>query len=107
MNAVTPTIEPVRDALDRPLSIAVLAMGGQGGGVLTDWIVAAAEHAGWIAQSTGLLADALDMLSDATAYAIGLVAIGRTARFKANAAALSGGILLVLSSWSGSRAPAS
>ena len=41
--------------------------------------------AGWIAQSTGLLADALDMLSDATAYAIGLVAIGRTARFKANA----------------------
>ncbi len=52
--------------------------------------------AGWIAQSTGLLADALDMLSDATAYAIGLVAIGRTARFKANAAALSGGILLVL-----------
>ena len=52
--------------------------------------------AGWIAQSTGLLADALDMLSDATAYAIGLVAIGRTARFKANAAWLSGSILLVL-----------
>ena len=25
---------------------------------------------GWIAQSTGLLADALDMLADATAYAI-------------------------------------
>lgn len=52
--------------------------------------------AGWIAQSTGLLADALDMLSDATAYAIGLVAIGRTARFKANAAWLSGSVLLVL-----------
>ena len=51
--------------------------------------------AGWIAHSTGLLADALDMLSDATAYAIGLVAIGRTARFKANAAWLSGSILLV------------
>lgn len=54
MNAVTPVTEPVRDALDRPLSIAVLAMGGQGGGVLTDWIVAAAEHAGWIAQSTSV-----------------------------------------------------
>jgi len=54
VNAVTPTIEPVREALDRPLSIAVLAMGGQGGGVLTDWIVAAAEHAGWIAQSTSV-----------------------------------------------------
>ena len=52
--------------------------------------------AGWIAHSTGLLADALDMLSDAAAYAIGLVAIGRTARFKANAAWLSGSILLVL-----------
>ena len=52
--------------------------------------------AGWIAHSTGLLADALDMLSDATAYAIGLVAIGRGARFKANAAWLSGIVLLVL-----------
>src|SRR3546814_10407772 len=52
--------------------------------------------AGWIAESTGLLADALDMLSDATAYAIGLVAIGRTARFKANAALLSGSMLLLL-----------
>lgn len=52
--------------------------------------------AGWIAQSTGLLADALDMLSDATAYSIGLVAIGRTARFKANAAWLSGSVLLLL-----------
>lgn len=52
--------------------------------------------AGWIALSTGLLADALDMLSDAIAYAIGLVAIGRAARFKANAAWLSGSVLLVL-----------
>src|SRR5690606_10096489 len=52
--------------------------------------------AGWLGESTGLLADALDMLSDATAYAIGLVAIGRTARFKANAALLSGSVLLLL-----------
>lgn len=52
--------------------------------------------AGWVGQSTGLLADALDMLSDATAYAIGLAAIGRAARFKANAAMLSGSVLLVL-----------
>lgn len=52
--------------------------------------------AGWIAQSTGLLADALDMLSDATAYAIALLAIGRSAVFKIRAATLSGGILLVL-----------
>jgi cation diffusion facilitator family transporter len=52
--------------------------------------------ASWIAHSTGLLADALDMLSDATAYTVGLVAIGRSARFKANAAWLSGGALLLL-----------
>lgn len=52
--------------------------------------------AGWVAESTGLLADALDMLSDATAYAVGLIAIGRTSRFKANAALLSGSVLLLL-----------
>lgn len=54
MNAITPMSRAGWDALDRPLSIAVLAMGGQGGGVLTDWIVAAAEHAGWVAQSTSV-----------------------------------------------------
>ncbi len=52
--------------------------------------------AGWVAQSTGLLADALDMLSDAAAYAIALMAIGRSAFFKIRAATLSGCILLVL-----------
>ncbi|MEN5388734.1 cation transporter [[Pseudomonas] hibiscicola] len=52
--------------------------------------------AGWIAHSTGLLADALDMLADASAYSIGLLAIGRTARFKTNAAWWSGGVLLAL-----------
>ena len=39
---------------EKPVAVAVLAMGGQGGGVLTDWIVAAAEHAGWVAQSTSV-----------------------------------------------------
>src|SRR6266481_5475336 len=38
----------------RPLSIAVMAMGGQGGGVLVDWIVALAEGQGWLAQSTSV-----------------------------------------------------
>lgn len=52
--------------------------------------------AGWIAQSAGLWADALDMLSDATAYAIGLAAIGRAALLKTRAAYLSGSILLLL-----------
>lgn len=51
---------------------------------------------GWAAESTGVLADALDMLSDATAYAIGLVAIGRSGVFKRRAAQVSGTLLLVL-----------
>ena len=37
---------------DRPLSVAMLALGGQGGGVLTGWLVDIAENAGWYAQST-------------------------------------------------------
>lgn len=37
-----------------PIKIAILAMGGQGGGVLADWIVDMAEHAGWWAQSTSV-----------------------------------------------------
>jgi indolepyruvate ferredoxin oxidoreductase, beta subunit len=38
----------------RPIAIAVLAMGGQGGGVLVDWLVALAEGAGYLAQSTSV-----------------------------------------------------
>lgn len=42
------------DATERPISIAIVAMGGQGGGVLTDWIVQLAENHGWAAQSTSV-----------------------------------------------------
>lgn len=38
----------------KPISIAVVAMGGQGGGVLADWIVATAEAHGLYAQSTSV-----------------------------------------------------
>jgi indolepyruvate ferredoxin oxidoreductase beta subunit len=41
-------------ATSKPLSIAILAMGGQGGGVLTDWIVELAEAQGFAAQSTSV-----------------------------------------------------
>ncbi|MBR1234105.1 indolepyruvate oxidoreductase subunit beta family protein [Bradyrhizobium sp. AUGA SZCCT0182] len=47
-------LQPPAIDLTRPLSIAVLAMGGQGGGVLVDWIVALAESQNWIAQSTSV-----------------------------------------------------
>ncbi len=36
------------------ISIAILAMGGEGGGVLAEWIVDMAEHAGYFAQSTSV-----------------------------------------------------
>ena len=41
-------------ALARPIGIAILAMGGEGGGVLADWIVDMAEHEGYPAQSTSV-----------------------------------------------------
>lgn len=44
----------VGEATERPISIAIVAMGGQGGGVLTGWLVSLAENAGWVAQSTSV-----------------------------------------------------
>jgi indolepyruvate ferredoxin oxidoreductase, beta subunit len=38
----------------RPISILIAALGGQGGGVLTDWLVGAAAHAGYPAQATSI-----------------------------------------------------
>ncbi len=58
--------------------------------------------AGWWAQSTALIADAMDMLADAMVYAIGLYAVGRAAMVKAHAAWISGwfqiglGLLVIL-----------
>jgi indolepyruvate ferredoxin oxidoreductase, beta subunit len=49
----TPTT-PTRYTTERPICVAVLAMGGQGGGVLSDWIVELAESQGWHAQSTSV-----------------------------------------------------
>lgn len=42
------------EAGERPITIAILAMGGEGGGVLSDWIVAMGETAGFTAQSTSV-----------------------------------------------------
>ena len=38
----------------RPLCIAVMATGGQGGGVLTNWLVQLAESNGWRAPATSV-----------------------------------------------------
>jgi indolepyruvate ferredoxin oxidoreductase, beta subunit len=44
----------VRRASDKPIAVAIMALGGQGGGVLSDWVVALAEGQGWHAQSTSV-----------------------------------------------------
>jgi Co/Zn/Cd efflux system component len=51
---------------------------------------------GWYAQSTGLIADSIDMLADASVYAIGLYVIGKSIRHKAKAALLSGWVEAVM-----------
>jgi indolepyruvate ferredoxin oxidoreductase beta subunit len=38
----------------RPITLAILALGGEGGGVLADWIVAVAERGGYFAQNTSV-----------------------------------------------------
>lgn len=55
----------------RTIHLAILALGGQGGGVLVDWIVDLAEHAGWTAQSTSVAGVA--QRTGATIYYIELV----------------------------------
>lgn len=51
---------------------------------------------GWYAQSTGLVADSLDMFADAAVYGIALYAVGRAASIKLRAARLSGVLQVLL-----------
>jgi Co/Zn/Cd efflux system component len=52
--------------------------------------------AGFIAESTALIADSLDMLADAVVYGVGLYAVGKAVSAKANAAMLSGIFQIIL-----------
>ena len=45
---------------------------------------------GWLAESTALIADALDMLADAMVYGISLYAVGRSAHHKTRSALANG-----------------
>ena len=51
---------------------------------------------GWWGESTGLLADALDMLADATVYGIALYAVGRSRPLQTKAATASGVLQIAL-----------
>jgi Co/Zn/Cd efflux system component len=52
--------------------------------------------AGWLAESTGLIADSLDMLADALVYGVALYAVGKTIIAKSRAAFLSGYLQMFL-----------
>ncbi len=51
---------------------------------------------GWLGESTGLIADSLDMFADALVYGVGLYAVGKSLRIKANSAMLSGCLQMTL-----------
>ncbi len=51
---------------------------------------------GFYAQSTGLIADALDMFADAAVYGLALFAVGKSSALKLKAAHLSGYLQLIL-----------
>jgi len=51
---------------------------------------------GWVAQSTGLIADSIDMFADATVYGLALIAVGQSTKYKLRAAHLSGWFQIIL-----------
>lgn len=78
----------IKDKSERRVLIVLLLING---------IMFIAELAiGWWAQSTALIADALDMLADAMVYSVGLYAVGKTLQIKAHAARLSGSLQVLL-----------
>jgi len=52
--------------------------------------------AGLVAQSTGLIADSLDMFADAAVYGVALYAVGHSVKMKLRAAHLSGWLQIIL-----------
>lgn len=61
----------------KPLRISIHALGGQGGGVLSDWVVDLAEHCGWIAQATSV--PGVAQRTGATVYYIEIAQVGGAA----------------------------
>jgi len=59
----------------QPIKIAILAMGGEGGGVLADWIVDLGEHNGYFAQTTSV--PGVAQRTGATIYYVELFARAR------------------------------
>ncbi len=77
-----------RNKAERKVLIALLAINGSM--FVFEFVL------GWLGQSTGLIADSLDMLADASVYAVSLYAVGRAAGVKQSAARLSGWLQIAL-----------
>lgn len=81
MNLLEPALaafRPLDVVKETPIKMAVLAMGGQGGGVFCDWVVALAESAGWAVQATSV--PGVAQRTGATIYYLEMIAAapGRT-----------------------------
>lgn len=76
------------DKLEKKTLIALLSING--------FMFVAELTLGWLAQSTGLIADSLDMLADATVYGLSLYAVGKGILHQAKAAQVSGFLQMVL-----------
>ncbi|RLA32713.1 MAG: hypothetical protein DRR03_08395, partial [Gammaproteobacteria bacterium] len=63
---------------EQPISIAITALGGQGGGVLADWLLQVAEGAGWTVQTTSV--PGVAQRTGATVYNVALFPPGDTDR---------------------------
>ncbi|MDX1342963.1 MAG: cation transporter, partial [Reinekea sp.] len=76
------------ESLERKTLLVLLAINGFM--FVTEFVL------GWFAQSTGLIADSLDMLADATVYGLSLYAVGKGITKQVNAARLSGYLQILL-----------
>ena len=79
----------------RPISGTVLFLSGYW--VLTpSCLLLSCLPAGWLNQSTGLIADSLDMFADAAVYGVALYAVGHSGALKLRAAHFSGWLQVLL-----------
>ncbi|MGC1778294.1 MAG: indolepyruvate oxidoreductase subunit beta family protein [Xanthobacteraceae bacterium] len=74
----------------RPLTVLIAALGGEGGGVLTDWIVAAAASQGFPVQSTSI--PGVAQRTGATTYHVEMVPVPQPAGAPHPVLALAPGI---------------
>lgn len=78
----------IKDKSEQRVLVALLLING--------FMFVAELGIGWWAQSTALIADALDMLADAMVYGVGLYAVGKSLLIKSKAARLSGTLQVLL-----------